>query len=181
MSLLDNIKSLLGGNITVHQEFINKFLKETLEENKVVKEIVLSVEEGCLNATVEILAGESTPVNVKLELSLGQYEFNRINRFVELIPLSPVAVSVYGVKIKAKLAAELDGTEAVRLGAPEGLINMFGYLTINEDKLVLDFNKMPGFTQALQNKLGFLLNNLEITRLDLQHEMIVIHPSIKFF
>ncbi|MFA4886221.1 MAG: hypothetical protein WC601_10680, partial [Desulfotomaculaceae bacterium] len=94
MNLLDNIKSLLGGNITVHQEFINKFIKETLAENKVVKEIVLSVGEGCLNATVEILAGESTPINLKLELSLGQYEFNRTNRFVELIPLSPVAVSV---------------------------------------------------------------------------------------
>ncbi len=181
MSLLENIKSLLGGNITVHQEFINKFIKETLAENKVVREIFLSVEEGCLNATVEILAGNSTPVNLKLELSLGQYEFNRTNRFVELIPLSPVAISVYGVNIKAKLAAEIDEAEARRLGAPEGLINMFGYLTINEDKLVLDFNKMPGFTQALQNKLGFLLNNLEITKLDLLHEMIVIHPSIKFF
>ncbi|MFA4886127.1 MAG: hypothetical protein WC601_10205, partial [Desulfotomaculaceae bacterium] len=75
----------------------------------------------------------------------------------------------------------IDEAEASRLGAPEGLINMFGYLTINEDKFVLDFNKMPGFNQALQNKLGFLLNNLEITKLELQNEMIVIHPSIKFF
>ncbi|NLI12774.1 hypothetical protein [Pelotomaculum propionicicum] len=181
MSLLDNIKSLLGGNINVHQEFINKFIGETLAENKVVKEIVLTVGEGCLDARVGLVVGESTPIDVKLELSLGKYEFNRTNRYVELIPLSPVIISVYGVNIRTRLAADLDDAEARRLGAPEGLISMFSYLTINEDKLVLDFNKIPGFSQALQNKLGFVLNNLEITKLELQPETIVIHPSVKFF
>ncbi|MEG3071190.1 MAG: hypothetical protein RQM92_10575 [Candidatus Syntrophopropionicum ammoniitolerans] len=58
---------------------------------------------------------------------------------------------------------------------------MFSYLAISENRIVLDFNKMPGFNQALQNKLGFVLNNLEITRLDLQNENLIIHPSIKFF
>ncbi len=181
MSLLDNIKSLLGGNINVHQEFINKFIKETLGENKVVREIFLTVGEGCLDARVGLVVGEGTPIDMKLELSLGKYEFNRTIRRVELIPLKPVAISVFGINIDARLAAAMDAAEARRLGAPEGLISMFGYLTINEDKLVLDFNKIPGFSQALQNKLGFLLNNLEITKLELQPETIVIHPSIKFF
>jgi hypothetical protein len=181
MNLLDNLKNLLGGNITIHQEFLNKVIKESIADNKVIREIVLSVNQGFLNAAVEILAGESTPVNLNLELSLGKYEFNSTNRFVELILLNPVTIKVYGVNIKTKLAAEIDLASARSAGAPEGLIDMFSYLTINEDRFVLDFNKMPGFSQALQNKLGFLLNNLEITKLELQNENIVIHPSIKFF
>lgn len=181
MNILDNIKNLLGGDITIHQEFLNKVIKESIADNKVIREIVLSVNEGFLDAAVEILVGESTPVNLNLELSLGKYEFNRTNRFVELILLNPVTIKVYGVNIKTKLAAEIDMTSARSSGAPEGLIDMFSYLTINEDRFVLDFNKMPGFNQALQNKLGFLLNNLEITKIELQNENIVIHPSIKFY
>lgn len=180
MNILDNIKSLLGGNITVHQDFINKVIKESIEDNKVVREIVLSVKEGLLYAGVELMAGE-TPVSLKLELSLGKYEFNRTNRVIELILASPVSIKFFGVNIKTKLDAELDRTAAISSGAPEGLIDMFDYLTINEDRFILDFNKMPGFNQALQNKLGFLLNNLEIIKLDLQNENIVVHPSIKFF
>lgn len=181
MNIFDNIKNLLGGNITIHQEFINKVIKESVADNKVIREIVLSVKEGFLNAAVELMAGDSTPVNLKLELSLGKYEFNRTNRVIELVLISPVSVRVFGVNIKTKLAADIDRAAAVSSGAPEGLIDMFSYLTINEDRFILDFNKMPGFNQALQNKLGFLLNNLEITKLELQNDMIVIQPSIKFF
>ncbi len=180
MNIFENIKSLLGGNITVHQDFINKVIKESIADNKVVREIVLSVKEGLIDAGVELMAGETT-VSLKLELSLGKYEFNRTNRIIELILVNPVSIKFYGVNIKTKLAAELDRTAAISSGAPEGLIDMFGYLTINEDRFILDFNKMPGFNQALQNKLGFLLNNLEIIKLDLQNENIVVHPSIKFF
>lgn len=180
MNIFENIKSLLGGNITVHQDFINKVIKESIADNKVVREIALSVKEGLIDAGVELMAGETT-VSLKLELSLGKYEFNRTNRIIELILVNPVSIKFYGVNIKTKLAAELDRTAAISSGAPEGLIDMFGYLTINEDRFILDFNKMPGFNQALQNKLGFLLNNLEIIKLDLQNENIVVHPSIKFF
>jgi len=180
MSIIDNIKSLLGGNITIHQEFINKVIKESIADNKVVREIVLSINNGYLNAAVEILVGE-TPVNLKLDLSLGNYEFNRTNRIIELMLVSPVDIMVYGIHIKTKLAAEIDRPAALNAGAPTGLIDMFSYLAIYEDRFVLDFNKMPGFNQALQKKLGFLLNNLEITRLELQNENIVIQPTIKFF
>ena len=181
MSILDNLKNLAGGNITVHQEFINKLIKENLENSEVIREICLTVGEGFICASFEILIGEGTPVNLKLELSLGKYEFNRSNRFVELILREPAAISIFGINVKAKLAAEIDEAEAIRTGAPEALINMFNYLKIDEDKLVLDFNKMPGFNQSLQNKFGFLLKNLEITKLELKKEMILLHPSIKLF
>jgi hypothetical protein len=181
VNILDNLKNLAGGKITIHQEFINKFIKETLADNEVIKEIFLTVGDGFLCATFEILAGEGVPVNLKLEFSLGKYEFNRSNRFVELILQGPAGISVFGINIKAKLAAEIDEPEAIRAGAPDALINIFNYLTINEDMFVLDFNKMPGFNQALQKKMGFLLKNLEVTKLELKNEMIVFHPSIKLF
>lgn len=181
MNIFGDIKDLLGGKITLHQEFINKVIKEAIADNKTIKDIVLSFNEGFLAVTVDILADDSTPVNLQLELSLGQYEFNRANRAIELILISPVTIKVYGINIKAKLAAEIDMAAAKSTGAPAELIDMFGYLTINEDRFILDFNQMPGFNQALQNKLGFLLNNLEITKLELQKENIVLHPAIKFF
>jgi len=181
MSILDNLKNLAGGNITVHQEFINKLIKETLAKNEVIKEILLTVGEGFLSVTAEILAGEGIPIKLKLEFSLGKYEFSRSNRFVELILLKPAVISVFGINIKAKLAAEIDESGAIHAGAPDALINMFNYLTINDDMFVLDFNEMPGFNQALHNRLGFLLKNLEITKLELKNEMLVLHPSIKLF
>ena len=181
MNLLDNLKNLMSGCITIHQDLINKLIKEKLAETSVIREIDISIAEDILKFEVKILAGESTPVNLNLDLSLGKYEFNRNKRFVELIMLSPIAVTVYGINIKTKISAELDQVSAKSAGAPEGLINMFDYLSIYEDRLVIDFNKLPGFSQALQNKLGFLLNNLEIAKLDLKNEMIVIHPSIKFY
>ena len=181
MNLLDNLKNLMSGSITIHQDLVNKLIKEKLADNSVIREIDISIAEDILRFAVEILAGESTPVNFNLDLSLGKYEFNRNNRFVELIMLSPIAVSVYGINIKTKISAEIDKASAKSSGAPESLINMFDYLSICEDRIVIDFNKMPGFSQALQEKLGFLLNNLEIAKLGLKNEMVVINPSIKFY
>ncbi len=181
MNLLKNLKNLMSGSITIHQDLINKLIKEKLAENSVVREIDISIAEDILRFTVEIMAGESTPVYLNLDLSLGKYEFNRNNRFVELIMLSPIAVSVYGINLKTKISAEIDRASAKSAGAPEGLVNMFDYLSIYEDRILVDFNKMPGFSQALQNKLGFLLNNLEIAKLSLKNEMVVIHPSIKLY
>ena len=171
----------MSGSITIHQDLINKLIKEKLAENSVVREIDISIAEDILGFTVEIMTGESTPVYLNLDLSLGKYEFNRNNRFVELIMLSPIAVSVYGINLKTKISAEIDRASAKSAGAPEGLVNMFDYLSIYEDRILVDFNKMPGFSQALQNKLGFLLNNLEIAKLSLKNEMVVIHPSIKLY
>ncbi|MBP7332304.1 MAG: hypothetical protein BWY65_00345 [Firmicutes bacterium ADurb.Bin373] len=181
MNVFENIKNLFGGNITIHQEIINKVIKEALADNKTITDIALSFNEGFLAVAVDILADDSTPVSLKLELELGKFEFNRTNRVIELILISPVTIMVYGITIKAKLTADIDIAAAKIAGAPVDLIDMFSYLAINENSFILDFNQMPGFNQALQNKLGFLLNNLEITELELQNENLVIHPSIKFF
>ncbi|NLJ77006.1 MAG: hypothetical protein GX325_07095 [Peptococcaceae bacterium] len=181
MNLLENIKSLFGGNITIHQEFINKVIKEAISGNKTIENITLSFNEGFLRADFDLLVGEKTPINLQLELSLGKFEFNRTNRIVELLLISPVVIQIYGLNIKAKLTADIDPAAAETAGAPEELIAMFSYLAISENRIILDFNKMPGFNQALQNKLGFVLNNLEITKLELQNENLIIHPSIKFF
>jgi hypothetical protein len=181
MNLIDNLKNLMGGSITIHQELINKLIREKLAENSAIRKIDISIAEDFIGFAVEILAGENTPFNLNFDLSLGKYEFSRNNRFVELIMLGPIAVSGYGINIKVKISAEIDKVSAISAGAPEGFINMFDYLSIYEDRIVIDFNKMPGFRQALQNKLGFLLNNLEVAKLELKNEMVVINPSIKLY
>lgn len=174
-------KELLGGKINLHQEFINKMIKEAIADHQTIKDLVLSFNEGFLAVAVDVLTGDSTPVNLQLELSLGKFEFNRANRVIELILINPVSIKVYGINIKAKLTADIDIAASKTAGAPADLIDMLGYLTINEDRFILDFNQMPGFNQALQNKLGFLLNNLEINNLELQKENIVLYPAVKFF
>ncbi|MEG3071189.1 MAG: hypothetical protein RQM92_10570 [Candidatus Syntrophopropionicum ammoniitolerans] len=117
MNILENIKSLFGGNITIHQEFINKVIKEANADNKTIKGIVLSFNEGFLRADFELLVGEETPINLQLELSLGKFEFNRTNRVVELLLISPVAIQVYGMNIKAKLTVDIDPAAAETAGA----------------------------------------------------------------
>ena len=174
-------KELLGGKINLHQEFINKMIKEAIADHQTIKDLVLSFNEGFLAVAVDVLTGDNTPVNLQLELSLGKFEFSRANRVIELILINPVSIKVYGINIKAKLTADIDIAASKTAGAPADLIDMFGYLTINEDRFILDFNQMPGFNQALQNKLGFLLNNLEINNLELQKENIVLYPAVKFF
>lgn len=178
MSILEY---LIHGNLVIRQELVNKFIKELIAENNVIKELEISIAGGFINMTAGIRAGENLTVYAKLTLSLGGFEFNRFKRFVELPVHGPVLLSIQGVNIKARLGVELDPDPAKRVGAPEGLINLLHYFNITEDKLTLDFNKIPGFNQILQRKLGFILKNLEITRLELAEGMLIIHPIIKFF
>ncbi len=178
MSILDY---LIHGDLAIHQEFINKFIKESIAENKFVSELEVSISEGLINAVADIRAGDDTTVHIKLEMSLGDFVFNRLNRYLELNVPGPVLISVYGVTIRAKLEAEFDHELGQRYGAPEGLISLFQFLSIKEDKIILDFNKIPGFNQALHKKLGFILKNLEVNKLELLDKKIIIRPTIKFF
>jgi hypothetical protein len=75
----------------------------------------------------------------------------------------------------------MDPDPAARAETPENLQRLMEYLVIEEDKITIDFNQIPGFNQLLQKKLGFLLNNLEIARLELGEEMLIVQPAIKFF
>ncbi|NPV72852.1 MAG: hypothetical protein HPY89_03455 [Pelotomaculum sp.] len=178
MSFLTN---LIQGNLAIHQDLLNKFLAETIEDNKFIKSIAVSITGGLINLSGEIRTGENSSASIRLALSLGNFEFNRTSRFLELKMHGPVAISIHGIDIQARFSSP-DPETASRAGAPEGLVNILGFLNVKEDTVTLDFNKMPGFMKMLQNKLGLLvLRNLEITRLELLEEMIVIHPSLKLF
>ena len=178
MNILEN---LIQGNLAIHQELINKFLKETLEGNKTFEAVEVFITGGYMNLRAEIRAGEKAVISVGLMVSLGNFEFNRFKRFVELIVNGPVTLTIHGITITARLGVELDPDPLKRNGTPESLVSLLHFLRIKEDKIVVDFNKIPGFNQALQKKVGFLLKNLEITKLELVEEMLIIHPTIKFF
>jgi hypothetical protein len=75
----------------------------------------------------------------------------------------------------------MDPDPVARAQTPESLLRLMEYLIIEDDKITIDFNQIPGFTQLLQKKLGFLLNNLEIAKLELGEEMLIVQPAIKFF
>ena len=152
-----------------------------MAENKILKDVEVSIAGGLMNLAIGFRAGENMTIRVKLALSLGNFEFNRFNRFVELPVHGPVHISLPGIEIKARLGADMDPDPAKRAGAPEALINLLRYLDIKEDKITLDLNKMPAFNRVLQNKLGFVLKYLEITNLELGEEMIIIHPAVRFF
>lgn len=70
---------------------------------------------------------------------------------------------------------------ASHIVTPEHLLRLMEYLVIEEDKLTINFNQVPGFKQLLQQKMGFLLNNLEIARLELAEEKLIVQPVIKLF
>lgn len=176
MNFLEN---LIHGKLTIHQEIINKFLDEIIENNKNIKTIHVNITGGFINLVVEVRAGEKYTVVVRIRLSLGGYEFNRYNRFLELFIHGPVIISIQGLIIKARLSLDTEPTGLI--GLPDGIIDLLQYLTIKEDRITLDFNKIPGFNQLLQNKLGFMLKNLEVTQLEISEEMIIIHPTIKLF
>ncbi|MCL6635324.1 MAG: hypothetical protein K6T29_06085 [Peptococcaceae bacterium] len=178
MSFFEN---LFHGNLTIHQDFINKLIKEAIAENKVVKNVEISISGGFINLTAQFNPGGDLNIDLKAVLSLGKFEFNRSNRFLELPVHGPLLVSIQGVYIKARLSAELDPDPARRSGTPAGLVSLLQYLDLKEDKITLDFNKMPGFNRVLQNKAGFLLKHLEITRLELSEGMLLIHPAVKIF
>lgn len=178
MNLLEN---LIQGKLTIHQEIINKFLAESLQEHQTIKSIVMTIGGGQIKLVSEIRTGENTTANVKLLLALGGYEFNRFNRFIELLVLSPAIISLQGIVIKARLNIEPDPASAARNSRQAELAGLFNYLKVQEERIIVDFNKIPGFNQLLQNKLGFMLKNLEIARLEIDEEMIVIYPAIKFY
>lgn len=175
------LQNLIQGNLTIHQELINKFLKNLIEESNALNGLRISITEGFLNLTAEILAGLGTSISVGLVLSIGSFMFNRHNRFVEFQVHGPVLITVQGIQIKAKLGVDLEPDPTTHTGAPAGLVNVLQYLDIKEEKITVDFNKMPGFNQLLQKKLGFLLNYLEINKLELVEETLIVHPSMKLF
>ncbi|HHU86352.1 MAG TPA: hypothetical protein GXZ25_06035 [Peptococcaceae bacterium] len=173
------LKNLLQGNLAIHQEMINKFLKKLIEESNTLNKLNISITEGLLNLTAEILAGLGTSINVKIALSINSLTFNRHNRLVEFQVNGPVLISLQGIEIRARLGINLDPDPAGQTGAPSGLVNALQYLEIKEDKITVNFNKIPGFNQLLQKKLGFLLNYLEINKIELIEEMLIVHPSMK--
>ncbi|HOV80987.1 MAG TPA: hypothetical protein PK728_12975 [Bacillota bacterium] len=174
------LQNLVHGNLAIHQELVNKFIKETVAGHKTVKNIEVSITGGLIYLDAGLSAG-NIPVRVKLVLSLSGYEFDRHKRVLEFTLQEPVTVSIDGIHIKARLEAAREENAESPAGAPEGLLNLLEYLDIKEDKITLDLNKMPGFNQLLQNRLGFIFRNLEITSLEVLEEMIIIHPSLKFF
>jgi hypothetical protein len=174
------LKNLLQGNVAIHQEMINKFLKKLIEESNTLDKLSVTIAEGVLNLTAEILAGLGTPINVRVALSIGSFTFNRHERFVEFQVNGPVLISLQGIEIRARLGINLTPDPAERSGALSGLVHALQYLEIKEDKITVNFNRIPGFNNLLQKKLGFLLNYLEITKLELIEEMLIIHPSMKF-
>lgn len=174
------LQNLIHGNLAIHQELINKFIKETFAGHKTIKNIEVSITGGFIYLAAELSAG-NIPVQVKLVLSLSGYEFDRFKKLLEFTAQGPVTISIDGINIKIKLEVARDDNPANLTGAPERLLNLLEYLDIKEDKITLDLNKTPGFNQLLQNKLGFIFRNLEITSLEVVEEMIIIHPSLKFF
>lgn len=174
------LKNLLQGNLAIHQEIINKFLKKLIEESNTLNKLNISITENILNLTAEILAGLGTSINVKVALSINSLTFNRHNRLVEFQVNGPVLISLQGIEIRARLGINLDPDPAAgHTGAPSGLVNALQYLEIKEDKITVNFNKIPGFNQLLQKKLGFLLNYLEINKIEMIEEMLIVHPSMK--
>lgn len=176
MSFLENI---FHGNLVIHQDLINKLIKELIAENETLKDIKVSINGELINLTASIHAGGNSTIQVKLALSPGIFEFNRVNRFIELPVNGPVIISFHGVEVKARLRMDLDPDPAKRAGTPEVLVNLLQYLDIKEDLIKVDFNKIPGFNRLLQSKLGFVLKYLEITKLELGEGTIIIHPAVR--
>ena len=97
------LKNLLQGNLAIHQEMINKFLKKLIEESNTLNKLNISITEGLLNLTAEILAGLGTSINVKVALSINSLTFNRHNRLVEFQVNGPVLISLQGIEIRPGL------------------------------------------------------------------------------
>lgn len=178
MSILDY---LIHGNLAIRQEIINKFLGKLIEENKVVQDIELKISPGLINLAAALSTSESSTFKISLLMSISSFAFNKESRFIELPLKGPVLISTQGLNIKARLEVVMDPDPLVRAQTPENLRRLMEYLVIEEDKITVDFNQIPGFNQLLQKKIGFLLNNLEITRLELGDEVLIVHPAIKFF
>ncbi|MDD4238014.1 MAG: hypothetical protein PHT62_05610 [Desulfotomaculaceae bacterium] len=178
MSILDY---LIHGNLAIRQEIINKFLNKLMEENRWVQDIELKINPGLINLVAILSVSETLTFKVNLDMSLSNFAFNRNSRFVELPLQGPVLISYRGLNIKTRLEVVMDPDPVASAETPESLLRLMEYLIVEEDKITIDFNQIPGFNQLLQKKLGFLLNNLEISKLELGEEMIIVQPIIKFF
>lgn len=180
MVLLDY---LFHGTLTVHQDLINRSLKEALSENETVKEMSLSIAGGKIKFTALLAAGQEQKSPLRLTISAvpGNFEFNRHHRYLELLLAEPVLIEFGGAKIKARFAAEAQSTGRDINDGENFLASILHYLDIKEDRITVDFNRLPGFNEALQKKLGFLLKYLEIAGLELEDEKLIIRPAVKLF
>lgn len=178
MSILEY---LIHGNLAIRQEIINKFLTNLIEENRYVQHIEVAISPGLINLVANISLSETTAFKVSLVMSLSNYAFNRHSRFVELPLQEPVLISYQGLNIKARLEMFMEPDPEASGEIRESLQRLMEFLIIKEDKITIDFNKIPGFNQLLQKRLGFLLNSLEISRLELGEGVLVVQPAIKFF
>jgi hypothetical protein len=179
MSIL--LDYLIHGNLAIRQEIINQFLKKLVEDNRLVQDIEVKISQGLINLVATLSLSESTIIKVSMVMSISNFAFNRNIRFMELPLQGPVLLSTQGLTIKTRLEVVVDPDPAVRAETPESLLRLMEYLIIKEDKITIDFNQIPGFNQLLQKKLGFLLNNLEIAKLELGEGMLIVQPAIKFF
>lgn len=178
MSILDY---LIHGNLAIRQEIINQFLKNLIQENRLLQDIALKISSGLIHLEATLSTSEDSTYKVNLVMSLSNFAFNRNSRFVELPLQGPVLIAYQGLQIKARLEVVMDPDPVARAETPENLLRLMEYLMIEEDKITIDFNQIPGFNQLLQKKLGFLLNNLEISKLELGEGMLIVQPAIKFF
>jgi len=175
------LEYLINGNLTISQEVINKFLAKLTEENKLLQNLRLTINKDLIKLAATVAVSETDTFEVNLTTSLGDYNFNRNSRFIVLLLQEPVLISYRGLRIKTKLEVTMEPDAAHQAVTPEHLLRLMEYLVIEEDKLTIDFNQIPAFKQLLQKKMGFLLNNLEIARLELAEEKIILQPVIKFF
>jgi len=180
MALLDY---LFHGTLTVHQDLINRSLKEALSEIETIKEMHLSIAGGKIKFTALFAAGKEPKSDIRLTINAlpGNFEFNRHHRYLELLLAEPVLIEFGGAKIRARFTAEAQtGGRDINDGE-NFLTGVLRYLDIKEDRITVDFNRLPGFNEALQKKLGFLLKYLEIAGIELEDEKIVIRPAVKLF
>ncbi|MGI6493070.1 MAG: hypothetical protein ACOX0T_11895 [Pelotomaculum sp.] len=175
------LEYLINGNLTISQEMINKFLIKLTEENKLIQNIRLTINQDLIQLAATVAVSETDTFDVNLTMSLGDFNFDRNSRFIVLLLQEPVLINYRGLKLKTRLAVSMEPDAASHIVTPEHLLRLMEYLVIEEDKLTINFNQVPGFKQLLQQKMGFLLNNLEIARLELAEEKLIVQPVIKLF
>lgn len=175
------LEYLFNGNLTISQEMINKYLAKLTEENKLIQNIRLTINQDLIKLAATVAVSETDTFEVNLTMLLGDFNFDRNSRFIVLLLQEPVLISYRGLRLKTRLAVSLEPDAAPHAVTPEHLLRLMEYLVIEEDKITININQVPGFNQLLQQKMGFLLKNLEIARLELAEEKIILHPVIKLF
>ncbi len=174
---------LFHGNLTIHQDLINRSLKEALSESEIVKDMSLSIAGGKIKFTALFAAGKEHKSFIRLTVNAvpGNFEFNRHNRYLELLLAEPVLIEFGGAEIKARFTAKTLNSGRDINDGENTLAGVLRYLEIKEDRITINFNRLPGFKEALQKKLGFLLKYLEIAGLELEDEKLIIRPAVKLF